>query len=138
MVNLWHKYKIASKRKKQALHSLIAGLVIFCLLCVITRFFKVGLCPIKAIFDVPCPGCGLMRGFISVFELDFKSAIEYNVLSIPLFVGILIYSIMCVVDIVFDLDGIEWIEKQLNKFISKIFLLVLYILYICFFYLKIL
>ena len=115
MVNPWHKYKKASKRKKQALHSLIAGLVLFCLLYIVTRFVSVPLCLVKNILGVDCPGCGMMRGFISILRLDFPSAIHYNILSIPVFVGVLLYSVLCFSDILFDKNHLEQTERFLKK-----------------------
>ena len=30
------------------------------------------------LFNVPCPGCGMTRAFLSLLKLDFKSAFIYN------------------------------------------------------------
>ena len=38
-------------------------------------------CPIKRIFSIPCPSCGLTRAHISALSLDFKSAFYFH----PLF-----------------------------------------------------
>ena len=64
---------------------------------------------------ISCFGCGMTRGFISILNLDFKTAFKYNVLSIPLFVGIALYSIYSLIDILFDKNYIYIIEKQLSK-----------------------
>lgn len=115
MVNLWYKYKYASKRKKQALHSLIVGFVCFCVLFLFTKFVSVPLCPVKNIFNVSCPGCGLTSGFISILKLDFVSAFQHNVLSIPIFIGIIIYAILCITDIIWSKDNLEKAEKLCIK-----------------------
>lgn len=128
MVNPWRKYKNASVRKKQALHSLIAGLVLFCLLYIITKFTSLPLCPINRIFGIQCFGCGLTRGFIAILRLDLAAAVRYHVLSIPLFIGILLYSIGCVTDIIFDRNDIEKIERYCTKKHMLIILLLLLLL----------
>ena len=115
MVSLWHNYKKASKRKKQTLHSLVVGFVFFGAIYVITKFFSVSLCPIRKLFDMECPGCGLSRGFISVLELDFGAAVRHHVLSIPLFCGIALYAVFAVVDVCCDKNFIERIERQCGR-----------------------
>ncbi len=115
MVNLWHKYIKANHQKKQALHSLFVGLVFFVVLFLITKFLAIPLCPIYNIFGVKCLGCGMTSGFIAILQFDFIKAIECNVISIPLFLGIVVYSILCFTDILFDKNIIERIERQLSK-----------------------
>lgn len=115
MDSLWYKYKNSSKRKRQTLHSLGVGFAFFVLLYILTKVFNVSLCVVKNLFGVSCFGCGLTRGFIAVLRLDFKAAFEYNVLSVLLFLSILIYCGLCVVDIVFDKEYILKIENQLAK-----------------------
>ena len=126
MVNPWHKYKSASKRKKIALHSLIAGLGFFSILYVVTRFFSITLCPIQNIFGKDCFGCGLSRGFVSILSFDLKAAIEHHVLSIPLFVGILIYAAVCILDIILDRNNLD----KIDKFLGKKYMIVVYLIII--------
>ncbi len=123
MVSLYTKYKSASKRKKQALLSLIVGFAFFSILYAVTRFFSIVLCPIRLIFGVPCIGCGLTRGFVSILKFDFKAAFQYNILSIPLFAGIFGYSVACVVDIIFNKNYVSAIEYGLSRWY-------MYVLYI--------
>lgn len=115
MVNLWYKYKSLPSRKKQTLHSLGVGFFFFVLLYIFTKIFSVSICPIKNIFGISCFGCGLTRGFIAILHLDFKTAFKYNVMSIPLFIGISSYCILCFLDIIFDKEYILKIENQLSK-----------------------
>ena len=115
MVSLWYKYKSLSSRKKQTLHSLGVGFCFFISLYFFTKIFSVSICPINNIFGVSCFGCGLTRGFIAILHLDFKLAFHYNVMSIPLFVGISSYCILCFVDIIFNKEYIIKIENQLTK-----------------------
>ena len=115
MVNPWRKYRKTSKRNKQTLHSLSAGFTLFVVLYIFTRVVAVPLCPIQAIFGVSCPGCGMMRGFLSVLRLDFVTAWHEHVLSIPLFAGVVVYATLCISDILFDREDGLRIEKRLKK-----------------------
>ncbi len=35
-------------------------------------------CPIKRIFAVPCPGCGMTRACLSLLKLDFAAALHWH------------------------------------------------------------
>ncbi|HRI04571.1 MAG TPA: DUF2752 domain-containing protein [Pyrinomonadaceae bacterium] len=50
------------------------------------QFFPV--CPLYAMLGIACPGCGLTRGFHSLFHGDVISAVDFNVL-VPLWAVIL-------------------------------------------------
>lgn len=124
MVNPWHKYKNSSPKKKQALHSLFVGLVIFFVFYVVSTYIKIPLCPIKNILDVPCFGCGLTRGFIAIFHFNMKSAIHFHVLSIPIFCCLSIYSILCISDILLNRNDLE----NLSNFFKRKYMFILYII----------
>ncbi|MBR7131918.1 MAG: DUF2752 domain-containing protein [Clostridia bacterium] len=124
----WYKTEKQNNRKRHTLHSLSVGFVFFVILFILTKIFSISLCPIKAIFGISCFGCGMTRGFISILYLDFKAAFEYNVLSIPLFVGIALFSIFSLLDFFFDKNFIYIIEKQLaKKYMYLIYFLILVI-----------
>lgn len=126
MANLFYKYKRAARQKKEALHSLIAGLFLFALLYAITKFFSVPLCPIQNIFGKPCFGCGLTRGFIAILSFDLKGAVAHHVLSIPLFIGIVIYAVLCISDIWLDRNDLARIAKRLkNRYMPVVYFLLL-------------
>ena len=69
----------------------------------------------KNIFGISCFGCGMTRGFISILHFDFKAAFEYNVMSVPLFVMIVLYAAFSLADVIFNRDYIMIIERQLSK-----------------------
>ena len=59
-------------------------------------------CIFKKIFHIPCPSCGMTRSFISIINLNFKKAIYYNILSIPLFITLLIIFITIIIDLIYQ------------------------------------
>lgn len=123
---LWSKYKQLSGKRRQTLHSLGAGFVLFGFLFILTKIFSVSLCPIKNIFGISCFGCGMTRGFISVLKFDFNTAFKYNVLSIPVFFGILLYSILFLADFLCNTNYVSMIEKQLaKKYMYLIYIIIL-------------
>lgn len=38
-------------------------------------------CPVKLVFGIDCPGCGMTRAFLAALRFDYKSAFDYH----PLF-----------------------------------------------------
>lgn len=128
MDSRWYNTKNINSRKRHTLHSLGVGFVFFVFLFILTKFFSVSLCPIKNFFGISCFGCGMTRGFISVLNLDFKTAFEYNVLSIPLFVSIALYFVFSLIDYIFDKNFVYVIEKQLaKKYMYLVYIIVLII-----------
>ena len=115
MVSLWRKYKNASKRKRQALQSLVAGIVFFGILYASTDVFSIRLCLFYRLFGVECFGCGLTSGFIAILHFEFLKSFQYHVLALPLFVCIIFYSTLCIVDILFEKEYLYIVEQYLAK-----------------------
>ena len=115
MDSRWYKDNDLKNRKRHTLHSLGVGFVFFLFLYILTKIFSVSLCPIKAIFGITCPGCGMTRGFMAILNFDFKTAYEYNVLSVPIFLGIAMYAVFAIIDIIFDKNYVYVIENKLSK-----------------------
>lgn len=57
-----------------------ASVIVF--LAFIAAFGLVFGCPIKRIFGIPCPGCGMTRGCLSLIRLDFVSAMRWHPLCV--------------------------------------------------------
>ena len=74
------------------------------------------------LLGVKCFGCGLTRAFICILEFDFITATKYNVLSVPLFVGIVVYIGLLLVDILVGKN----FTKTVDKFLSKKYMFVIY------------
>ena len=72
------------------------GIAVFSIGCFIVGFFNpttagfFPACPLLATTGMACPGCGLTRGFHSLFHGDIFTAISYNAL-IPIYCLILLY-----------------------------------------------
>ena len=75
-----------------------------------------------------CWGCGLSRGFIAILSFDLKSATMHNVFSIPLFVGIVIYALLCISDILFERNDLEWLGNRIGKKYTVILYLIAFLL----------
>jgi hypothetical protein len=67
---------------------------------------EIGRCYYKTNYGMTCPSCGLTRGFISIENLDLKSAIMYNRLSpfvYMMFVFLGIFNVMSLLNYKFSL-----------------------------------
>lgn len=57
----------------------------------------------------------MSRAFVSILQLDLYSAVKHNVLSIPIFFGIVVYVILLTVDIVFNKAWVNKMRAQMMK-----------------------
>ena len=84
-------------------------------------------CLLKKPFDIRCPGCGLTRSFRDIINLNFGSAIKYNILGIPLFIIIFGLSIGLSIDIILNTNETL---KYINNFFKKNYIIIIFILII--------
>ena len=56
-------------------------LIRFGIVLLIVLFYR---CPVKLLFDVDCPGCGLTRAFLAALQFDFRAAFAYHPLFLPI------------------------------------------------------
>lgn len=61
-------------------------------------------CPIKTFLHLACPACGLTRSFRSIFSLQMIESFSYNLLGIPLFIGMIIAIGFLIYDLIFNTD----------------------------------
>ncbi|MCW5959494.1 MAG: DUF2752 domain-containing protein [Pyrinomonadaceae bacterium] len=57
----------------------------------VSRFFPV--CPMHALTGISCPGCGLTRGFHSLFHGDIWMALQFNLMLPVYFVAMIFIAI---------------------------------------------
>ncbi len=123
MVNPWYNIKNGIQKNRFSLRSFGVGIIFFLILSIYTLISDIPLCPIKNVFGISCLGCGMSRAFLALIKLDFISAIKYNVLSIPLLIGIIIYCVLLTLGIIFNQNYIEKFEKLLSmKYLWFIYL----------------
>ena len=110
-----------NKKSKQIVLAFLI-LIIFGLLAVFV--FDIN-CIFKSLFGIPCPGCGLTRAFKEVFHGNLLKAEEYNLLSIP----ILLFLLLCLALIIFDLfkktNRTEVLLQKLSKYYKLIIIIVI-------------
>ena len=70
--------------------------VIAAVTILLNTVFEVG-CLMKAIFNVPCPVCGMTRAYLSLLCLDIKAAMRYNP-AFPLFPIACLFGILSATD----------------------------------------
>lgn len=103
-------------------------LIILCegIVLYLINIFKITIpCLFKLVFKFPCPACGLTRAFYSIFNLDILSAINYNILSIPLFLLLCIINIFLIIDIIKNTDLTKKIIFKILKKYKLVFLLLI-------------
>lgn len=90
-----------------------------------------GLVPFNCFFrdylGIRCPGCGLTRSFKSLLKLNFKEAIHYNIIGIPLFILLIILTIFLIID---SIKNTNKTLIYLNNFLKKYYFLIIIILII--------
>lgn len=82
-------------------------------------------CVFKSVFGIPCPGCGLTRGFRSLFRGDIVSAFSYNILTIPIFLFFVVLIILFVFDI---FEKSDYVSKYLLFFVKYYYILIFFVL----------
>lgn len=82
-------------------------------------------CAFKSVFGIPCPGCGLTRGFRSLFKGDIVSAFSYNILTIPIFLFFVILLILFVIDM---FKKRNYVSRYLLFFVKYYYVLILFVL----------
>ncbi len=55
-------------------------------------------CVFKTITGIPCPGCGLTRGFRMLFKGHLLSAEKYNIVPIPIFLLFVCCLVLMIID----------------------------------------
>lgn len=69
-------------------------------------------CPFKAIFGVPCPGCGTTRALVALLKGNFGDAFHINPLGIFATIAIIIYVGFRIIDCI---CGTFMVEHLFNR-----------------------
>ncbi len=68
-----------AERRKKVIKIALVIFMIGATYAVVTLLLGAGIpCPFHALTGLLCPGCGVSRMFLSLFRLDFASALRYN------------------------------------------------------------
>lgn len=82
-------------------------------------------CLFKSIFGISCPGCGLTRGFRALFKGDIVSAFSYNILTIPIFLFLVIFLVLFVID---TLCNRNFVSRYLLFFSKYYYILIILVI----------
>jgi hypothetical protein len=80
-------------------------------------------CVIKQVFHIACPACGFTRGFRAILSGNLLKAIQYNLLSIPVFIFFIIVNGYLIYDIIKDKKKTDFFFGKLGKFIIPILII---------------
>lgn len=65
----------ADKRKINIKRILLVALKVIAFVVLMLLFYH---CPLMYFFNIPCPGCGMTRAYLSLLRFDFAAAYEYH------------------------------------------------------------
>lgn len=96
----------------------IKNILILTILLVFLLMIK--LLPVACLFwqatGIYCPACGMTRAFHSIMSFNLIEAFQYNILSIPLFLFIIITILILIYEITFNKwNYIPFILKELSS-----------------------
>jgi len=115
------------KKRSNSFLISMAGIFLFVFL-IVTDIYT---CPFKLILGIPCPGCGMTRAFMALLQFRFADAWNLNILSIPVFFGILLVSGLLFYDRIFNTSYVEKLSKfNLNYVHFSLLLLITFISWI--------
>lgn len=110
-----------NKENKQILLLLLI-LLVFGILVVFV--FDIN-CIFKSIIGIPCPGCGLTRGFRALFHGNILEAEKYNLLTIPIFIFLVVTGILMLLDIIKKTNKTSILLKRISNHYKLLIIIVI-------------
>ena len=110
-----------NKENKQVLFLLLI-LLVFGILVVFV--FDVN-CIFKNITGIPCPGCGLTRGFRALFNGNIIEAEKYNVLTIPIFITLIALGLLMIIDTIQKTNKTSKLLQKISKHYKLLIIIVI-------------
>lgn len=112
--------------KKKLLEFITIHLILIFLLLV-SEVSKFRICIFFNTLGIPCYGCGITRGILSILNGDVVNAIRYNYLSIVIFLAYLISLVWIIIDIIRKKDTFSFFLKKYRIWLIfiSIFLIIL-------------
>lgn len=86
------------KKINKIKHNKIIYIILFIGIALL-NFFNLYICPIKYIYGISCPLCGMIRAFKSVLKLDIRKSFYYHMLW-PLALVVIIVHILIELDLI--------------------------------------
>ncbi len=103
------------------------------LIILIIFLYIISILPVTCIFrsvtGILCPSCGMTRAFWAIINFDLLTALNYNVVSIPLFIFLIYLFVRLVIDLL--KNEFQFIPNLL-AFFKEYFWLFLILLFISF------
>lgn len=103
------------------------------LIILITFLCIISILPVTCIFrsvtGILCPSCGMTRASLAIINFDLLTALNYNILSIPLFIFLIYFFVRLVIDL---LKNEFKFVPSLLFFLKEYFWLFLILLFISF------
>lgn len=80
--------------------------------------------PIKYIFGIPCPFCGMTRAMMMIIRGDYFQALSFHLFSFPIFIGIFLGIVIVIIELTIKRNFLTYFKLSLSHhFIKKITLI---------------
>ncbi len=106
--------------------SIIGGYMLLLLMDYGSGHSHITTCPFKIITSIPCPGCGMGRATLAIFDGDIIKSLYYNILCIPFSIMMILALCWLIYDLIAGKDSLfKVIASPLqNKYKIMLFCLI--------------
>jgi hypothetical protein len=80
--------------------SIVGGYLVLVILDDLSTYQHHTFCIFKLVTHIPCPGCGMGRATLELFKGNIISSLNYNILSIPFNLTIIISLLWLIIDLI--------------------------------------